>query len=346
MNSSGTPPSSPVGPARSRSDHAVTTSPPGPAGGAARRRRRAGAARSGPGVRRPAVAPVVAELHHLHAELTAQSSLAPGPRVDELFHRLVELTVSLGLAEAAAVLAEPEVQALRPHLQRLCATGEAELERMWAARIAASPSAPAELDRFPYLENYRLLVALEWSAVQGAAGRRPPARVAFVGSGPLPLSPLLLANDHAVIVDGFDRDRRAVAQSQAVIAALAPDVPLRIRHGDTTRCPDLRAYDVVVLAALVGSTPAAKRAVIRRVGARMRPGALLVARSAHGARTLLYPVLDLEALTGLDLLSVVHPLNQVINSIVLARTRAGGDPTRRATMPAPNDEVRPWPGSS
>jgi nicotianamine synthase len=261
------------------------------------------------------------ELRRLYAQLADRPSLAPEPAVDELFGRLVELVVTMGEREAGAVLADPAVRAMRPHLQRLCAQGETELERAWAARIVRSRRPADELERFPYVENYRRLTRLEWSAV-AAAGQSRPRRVAVVGSGPLPLSVVLLARRYGVAVDGFDRDRRAVVQSRALVRALGVRRVV-IHHADTCRCPDLRRYDVVVLAALVGATPPAKRAAVQRVHARMRPGALLAARSAHAARSLLYPVLDLEALADLELLSVVHPYDQVVNSVVVARKRPG-----------------------
>jgi nicotianamine synthase len=359
MKNSGTSPTSTVDPGHPRSDHIGRGT------------------RTAPPPHRPALVAgrhrgATAEVCALYEALATQPSLAPGPRVDELFGRLVELTVAMPAAEADEVLADPAIEALRPRLQRLCAAGETELERVWATRIATSPDPAATLAGFPYLENYRLLVELEWSAVVGAAGGRRPTRVAFVGSGPLPLSAVLLARDHDVVVDSFDRDPGAVRQARAVVDALG--LPrLRVRYGDTAMCPRLHDVDVVVLAALVGATPEAKRAVVTQVNARMRPGALLAVRSAHAARSLLYPVLDLDALDGLELLSVVHPFNQVINSIVLARTpagpgvqatqagpgvqatqagpsvqatQAGSDvPTPTAAGAVPNDEVRPWPAT-
>jgi len=53
---------------------------------------------------------------------------------------------------------------------------------------------------------------------------------------------------------------------------------------------DLRDFDVVYVAALVGATSSEKREIFRKVLERMRPGALLVVRTAHALRTLLYPV--------------------------------------------------------
>lgn len=53
---------------------------------------------------------------------------------------------------------------------------------------------------------------------------------------------------------------------------------------------DLKNFDVVYLAALVGGTQAEKEAVLVNVVERMREGALLVVRSADRLRTILYPV--------------------------------------------------------
>ena len=53
---------------------------------------------------------------------------------------------------------------------------------------------------------------------------------------------------------------------------------------------DMREFDVVYLAALVGTTQKEKEGILISVVGRMREGALLVIRTAHSLRTLLYPV--------------------------------------------------------
>jgi len=52
----------------------------------------------------------------------------------------------------------------------------------------------------------------------------------------------------------------------------------------------LEDTDVVYLAALVGSTQLEKEKLLVGVASRMKAGSLLLVRSAHGLRTLLYPV--------------------------------------------------------
>jgi hypothetical protein len=53
---------------------------------------------------------------------------------------------------------------------------------------------------------------------------------------------------------------------------------------------DLTAFDVVYLAALVGMTQEDKESVLVNIARGMRVGALMVIRTAHGLRSLLYPV--------------------------------------------------------
>jgi hypothetical protein len=84
--------------------------------------------------------------------------------------------------------------------------------------------------------------------------------------------------------------------------------------GDLLHHHDLDAYDLVILAALVGEKPRC----LRHLAAHLGPGTTVVARSAHGLRTLLYPAVELPA-GPLQLVDVVHPAAPVINSIVVAR---------------------------
>lgn len=264
---------------------------------------------------------IAATIRDLYLQLAGRRDLRPGPDVDQLFGRLVRAVLATPAEVAAHVLADPGVRALAGDLRELCGRGETELERAWAGRIAAGESADDELARFPYLDNYRRLVSMELDAL---AAVTPTAQrsVAFVGAGPLPLSALLFARP-GTSVHGFDRDQDAVDRARRTAASLGRS-DVRFDCADATAV-DLGAYDVVVLAALVGATPAEKRLILGSLAAAMRPGAVLLARSADGLRTLLYPAVEPDVLDGFDLLQVVQPAGDVINSAVLARVRGAGD---------------------
>lgn len=260
--------------------------------------------------------PATEALLDLYGRLADRPDLRPGPEVDGLFGSLVRLVLSTSDDEAADLLADRTVASVRPELHALCSRGEFELELAWARRIAAGPAPRAELELFPYAGNYRALCRLELDVLATVADR-PVRRVAFLGSGPLPLSPVLVAGELGVPVDGFDRDAAAVALARRVVGALGV-ADVSFLHADVADA-DLASYDVVVLAALVGVSAAEKRSVLRRLAGAMAPGAVLLARSARGMRSLLYPAIDPQALEGFELQAVVHPVDEVINSVVLAR---------------------------
>lgn len=262
-----------------------------------------------------------AEVLALYRGLAGVQDLAPGPVTDDLFGRLVGLATARRASSVAdAVLADPAVDAVVDHLRILCAVGETALERYWAQRIAAADDPHAELERFPYLGNYRDLTRLEVHAVAGHLPH-PPRRMLFVGTGPLPLTALVLAQVHGVTVDGLDVDADAVERGNEVARALGVH-RVRVRVGDVLDATDLRGYDAVCLAALVGLDADTKSRVLAHVRARLDPGALVLARSAHSLRGLLYPVLVPDDLAGLDPLAVVHPFTDVVNSVILARVPA------------------------
>ncbi|PSL01547.1 nicotianamine synthase [Haloactinopolyspora alba] len=256
------------------------------------------------------------ELLSLHRELESLPDLRPGQVADDVFGRLVRLVLSVPHELAPAVLDDETVRAAGPRLRELCSRGESELERAWSERIATARSPRDELARFPYADNYRRLSRMEIGMLASAVGSRVRS-LAFVGAGPLPLSALHLAGELDVAVDLVDHDPEALEAGARVAGALGFGGLGRVRADAAD--VDLGRYDVVVLAALVGGDAAGKARVLRRMAGSAKPGAVVLARSARGLRQVLYPAVDVDALDGYELLSVVHPVNDVINSAVLAR---------------------------
>lgn len=84
---------------------------------------------------------------------------------------------------------------------------------------------------------------------------------------------------------------------------------------------ELKQYEVVFLAALVGMEKEEKLRVIEHLSEFMSEGAYLMVRSAHGGRAFLYPVVEDCDLVGFEVLSVFHPTDEVINSVILARKK-------------------------
>lgn len=154
------------------------------------------------------------------------------------------------------------------------------------------------LHKFPYYDNYVDLVRLELSAISSLAVDKTRHKYAVIGSGPLPLTSICLADalnndDHQpVCIHNVDRDPWAISNSAELCR--------RLGYGPATmcfHCVDAKSdsfgfqeFDVVYLAALVGMTAEAKRDIVVKISSRMRPGALLLIRSSHSLRSLIYPV--------------------------------------------------------
>ncbi|KAM0913690.1 hypothetical protein ACQ4PT_011978 [Festuca glaucescens] len=270
------------------------------------------------------VAALVEKITGLQAAIAKLPSLSPCPEVDALFTDLVTACVPPSPVDVTKL--GPEAQAMREGLIRLCSTAEGKLEAHYADMLAAFDNPLDHLHRFPYYSNYINLSKLEYELLaRYVPGCVAPARVAFVGPGPLPFTSLVLAARQLpnTLFDNYDLCDAANQRAKKLIRA-DKDVGARMSFhtadvADLTQ--ELRAYDVVFLAALVGMAAEEKADVIAHLGRHMTDGAALVVRSAHGARGFLYPIVDPEdvARGGFEVLAVYHPDDEVVNSVIVAR---------------------------
>lgn len=162
---------------------------------------------------------------------------------------------------------------------------------------ADSNSANAALLTFPYYRNYVDLVKMELNAIASVTKGAKPRKYAVLGSGPLPMTSICilraLRNDgEAVTVDNFDYDPWAISESSKLRCHTGYSQEEIDHHYVDVESEDydLRSFHIVYLASLVGITTETKQRTIIRIMKQMRPGALLVLRSAHSLRSLLYPV--------------------------------------------------------
>lgn len=146
----------------------------------------------------------------------------------------------------------------------------------------------------------------------------PLRKFAFIGSGPLPLTSLCiyqtansfsypgqtLAIENQVEVMNVDISPHAISESRELWEMLGHSASGMHFQCSPAESPglDLSRFDVVYLAALVGSTQADKEILLESVVGRMREGAYLVIRSAERLRRLLYAVSGSET-TSCDMVS-------------------------------------------
>lgn len=264
--------------------------------------------------------PLVQKVSQLYQKISKLDDLSPSKDVNELFTELVHACIPPHPLDVTKLCAQ--IQEMRGKLITLCGRAEGLMEMHYSTTLTAFDRPLDHLHLFPYYSNYLKLSRLEFDLLSNHCTN--PARVAFIGSGPLPLTSIVLASHHLTSTVFHNYDIDAAANSMAAkLVAPHQDVSDRMTFytDDIMNVPGaaLKQYDVVFLAALVGMDIEEKMVVVEHLAKHMAPGAILMLRSAHGARAFLYPVVDPSHLRGFELLSLYHPTDEVINSVVVAR---------------------------
>ncbi|KAG6705705.1 hypothetical protein I3843_07G187500 [Carya illinoinensis] len=263
---------------------------------------------------------LIARIMQLHESISKLGSLRPSKQVNSLFTHLVKLCT---LPSSIDILALPQdVQIMRKSLIDLCGRAEGLLELEFSTFLSKVPQPLNNLNLFPYYENYVKLANMEHEILI-ENGVLQPKNVAFVGSGPMPLTSIIMATHHmkSAHFDNFDIDEKANEVASRIVAS---DAELEKRMKFMT-CnimhvrEELGDYDCIFLAALVGMSSEEKVKILGHVRKYMKQGGILLVRSAKGARAFLYPVVEERDLVGFEVLSIFHPTNDVINSVVLVR---------------------------
>lgn len=265
--------------------------------------------------------PLIRTICELYHKISALETLSPCRDVNTLLTQLVRLCIPPHPVDVSSLCSR--VQEIRSKLIRLCGEAEGLLESHFSDLLGSFDRPLDHLDLFPYYNNYLKLAQLEHSLLSQHLPGRAPDSIAFVGSGPLPLTSLVLAANHlpGTVFHNYDIDPSANSKALRLVLP-DPDLSRRVHFhtGDIMNVTTaLRDYDVVFLAALVGMVEEEKARVIAHLARHMAPGAILMVRSAHGARAFLYPVVDPSDLRQFEFLSVFHPTDEVINSVIVAK---------------------------
>lgn len=177
-------------------------------------------------------ADAVAFLIATHRTLARQQDLSPNnPEVNTCLGALVATLRAWQEAGFGAELCgDPDLADVAAGLPRLCGAAEAAMEKWWCRKILASPCAGAQaLAAFWYLDEYRALCRSEIALL----GDRPAERFAFLGSGALPVTAILLAQSPPGIrVECVDCDGEACELAARLIALLGFGHRVAVAEGD------------------------------------------------------------------------------------------------------------------
>lgn len=268
---------------------------------------------------------VIDEICHIHYQLGQIDYLKPSEHVNALFTKLVTIsTFQYDDSTVSSVLSDVNIRALIPTLRSMASQGEYFLELTWANDLVNQTkeyqNAKPNLSRFVYYQNYEDLVKLELHALHGVGANLN--NIVFIGSGPLPLSPILMyRNLPSAIMHNIDRDQESITISNKLLEKLDIAQGFRQHVMDAIEYPDFDSADVVILGALVGQNATEKIQFLKSIGSKMKSGSFLMARSAHSLRKLLYPSLEPHQVNtcGFETVLVLHPYNDVVNSVLIAK---------------------------
>lgn len=191
---------------------------------------------------------------------------------------------------------------------------ESELEKFWSRLIIKSNNPSETLKSFPYLANYEELTKREIRLIEHTGLQlNKKNKALIIGSGPLPLSAYELRRQTGVQIDHVDSSREAIQLCEQLMSRLGTSSKYYEAKGETVVLEG--AYDLILIAALAGSTARNKQTIIDTVMPHLNENGRIVIRSARGSRTLLYPGIKSGEIRGVRLLEEYHPTDYIINSV-------------------------------
>ncbi|KAA8535575.1 hypothetical protein F0562_030578 [Nyssa sinensis] len=245
---------------------------------------------------------LIPHIMQIHASISELESLRPSKQVNSLFTQLVKLCTlpsSIDITDLTM-----EVQVMRESLINLCGRAEGLLELEFSTFLTKIPQPLNNLNLFPYYGNYVKLANLEYKILK-ENGVVQPKKVAFVGSGPMPLTSFILATHQmkSTCFDNFDIDEEANNVASQIVASDAElEKRMKFKTSDIMEVREqLGEYECIFLAALVGMNKEEKVKIIAHIRKYMKEGGVLLVRSAKGARAFLYPVVEEDDLHGFEL---------------------------------------------
>ncbi|MGO4545339.1 nicotianamine synthase family protein [Paenibacillus sp. 2TAB23] len=234
----------------------------------------------------------IAFIRELNELLQMEEDLSPAnQRVTSMIGRLSQhLRVYYSPEEVKAVLSHEYMVLNQRSLQDKLSIAEFQVELADSQSLCrAGDSIMDIVTRLPYWSIYLALVSEELSMLRqliregGQTGNSP---IVFVGSGPMPLSPIIIHLFHDVEVICLDIDPAAYDASSSFLEKMGVrnKVSVIMENGAEF---DYSSYSRIFVASLVRN----KRAVLDQI-TRTASNPLVAVRTAEGMRQIMYEAID------------------------------------------------------
>ena len=308
------------------------------------------------------------QLIRFNNDISQLDLLNPSPEVTHLFNELLKFCCSTPLSSFVferMLETDSVVEATCDNLRLLRSRYEYNLEMNYA-KIYAHTGNQNLIQNYFDDGNYHQLVRLEMDMLRELGiffsqnsrpnGKDNPlvTKIAFVGSGPIPASSILILREYAPSVDIYNIDISYEANQLASIICgrLLPSNLFKAIHFITQNISEepipmevesiLKDCQLIFLAALVGHNELSKLDILRNLTKHSKNDAdrkavqHIVIRTTDGLRQVLYPKLSVESIKTLpmsticdghnnenmallEIQAINHPQNDVAISIIIAK---------------------------
>ena len=191
----------------------------------------------------------IVEIHHSIKDFVDREVYHdPSGRLKSVFQRLDYLiALDIDNRYAEDILSNSRFNSAFDAISTFRSQYTAELEAEQANSILKSKNPWNALTNFTYLPNYIQLARTECRG----AGLKPGDTVLFLGSGPLPLTLIVLCHQHGLNGIGIERDPKRVELSRQVLEKLGLSSQIRIIRGNhqTLPLPLEEVPDLIMVAA-------------------------------------------------------------------------------------------------
>jgi hypothetical protein len=235
----------------------------------------------------------VSEVHRL---LRSASDLSPAnPAVADMIARFRQrLKVSYRLEAVEAVLEDRRIRPIRRELLAMLSKVEG-LEELYEAKrlIGETGNGLDLLASLPSWSVYESLAGKEMQCFESIrdSASSPSEPILFVGSGPLPLSAIVMRLNGRTNTTCLDLNPEACEVSERLVRRLGLEESIAVLPKDGAEF-DYRPYRRILVASLVTD----KAAVLERIRS-TSPEAIVGVRTAEGMRRLMYEAVDETRLT-------------------------------------------------
>ncbi|MCL5428324.1 MAG: hypothetical protein M1347_00785 [Chloroflexi bacterium] len=193
------------------------------------------------------------------------------------------------------VLQDPSVRSIQLELQKCVAQHFYRTEKEWAIRIINSRLPKRAIRKFPDYVEYKARTYFELKTVS----EKEVNHILFVGSGPVPITPIFLA-EKSIYIDCVEISNEACNLANSLTIKLELEKYIRYFPIDILKFRITNVYDVVWVAVLAGETNEEKASVVHYLYDSLDKGQTLILRTGHGPGKMLYAEAKIDDIEGFD----------------------------------------------